>query len=52
MKLSTKHKQTHRLRERTYGCWGESYGWEAWKGHVHTAAFEMDKQGLAWGSSS
>ena len=52
MNLLTKLKVIHRLRERTYGCWGESYGWEAWKGHVHTAAFEMDKQGLAWGSSS
>ena len=26
MNLFTKQKQTHRLRERTYGYWGEGWG--------------------------
>ena len=24
----TKQKETHRLREQTYGCWGEEWGEE------------------------
>jgi len=26
MNLLTKQKQTHRLQERAYGCWGEPQG--------------------------
>ena len=32
MNLLTKHKQTHRLGERTYGCRGGGEGW--WEGIV------------------
>ena len=43
MNLPTKQKTTHRLRERTYECWGA--GWEkkqgVWEGQVHTAVFKM-----------
>ena len=36
-------KQTHRLRKRTYGCWGKGQ-WGLWECHVHTAIFKMDNQ--------
>ena len=36
-------KQTHRLRKRTYGCWGKGQ-WGLWECHVHTAIFKMDTQ--------
>ena len=42
-------KETHRLRERTYGCWGGSEEWE--EGiiresgiDIHMAMFKMDNQ--------
>ena len=47
MNLFIKQKQNHRLREPTYGCWGNEKGTDsqgAWDGHVHTAVFEMDSQ--------
>ena len=43
MNLLTKYKETHRVREWTYGCQGE--GWEEeiirefGNGHKHTAIF-------------
>ena len=44
--LFTKQKQTHRLREWTYGYWG--YGGRNSKGvrdwHVHTATFKIENQ--------
>ena len=46
--LFIKQKQTHRLRERTFGYQGEkdegrdSQG--VWDGHVHTAIFKMNNQ--------
>ena len=39
MNLFIKQKQNHRLREPTYGCWGNEKGTD-----VHTAVFEMDSQ--------
>ena len=48
MSLLTKQKETHRLREWTYGCQGEGCGGRdsqgVWDGHVHTAIFKMDNQ--------
>ena len=48
MNLSTKQKQTHRLREWTYGYqgWrvGESDRLGVWDWHVHTAIFKIDNQ--------
>ena len=50
MNLLEKQKETHRLRERTYGCRGEGWGvgerdsWGVWDGHVHTGIFKMDNQ--------
>ena len=45
MNLFTKHKQTHRLRKQTYGCWGVRMGERnsqgVWGGQVHTAVFKM-----------
>ena len=41
-------KQTHRFRERTYGCQGEKVGGKGKLGsldvQVHSAAFKMDNQ--------
>ena len=46
--LFTKQKQTHRLREGTYGYQGGRVGGRdsqgAWDRHVHTAIFKMDNQ--------
>ena len=50
MSLYTKQKQTHRLRERTYGYGGgggkvggrDRLG--VWDRHVHTAIFKTDNQ--------
>ena len=44
--LLIKQKQTHRLRELAYGCWGEGREEEIVRefGHVHTAIFKMDSQ--------
>ena len=44
MNFLTKQKETHRLREWTYGCLWErdSEGFRG--GHVHTAVFKMDNQ--------
>ena len=45
MNLFIKQKETHRLRERTYGCWVEGQGkgqLGSGDGHGHTAAFKMD----------
>ena len=39
-----KQKETHKLREWTYGCQGKNAGegeWESLDGHVHTAIFKM-----------
>ena len=50
MNLLEKQKETHRLRERTYGCWREGWGvgerdsQGVWDGHVHTGIFKMDNQ--------
>ena len=48
MNLLKKQEQTHRLREKTYGCWGEGWGEgivkRVWDGHVHSAIFKMDNQ--------
>ena len=47
MNLLTKQKETHRLREWTYGCWGEGWGEVTDREldeHVHTAIFKMDNQ--------
>ena len=40
----TKQKETHRLRERAYGCQGEGIVREFGMGHVHTTIFSMDHQ--------
>ena len=40
MNLFTKQKQSHRLRKRTYGCWG--YGW----GESIVREFGMDMSTL------
>ena len=54
MNLLTKHKQTHRLGERTYGCRGGGEGW--WEGIVREFGIDMytllifkmnNQQGLA-----
>ena len=44
--LLIKQKQTFRLRELTYGCWGEGREEETVRefGRVHTAIFKMDSQ--------
>ena len=48
MNLLNKQEQTHRLREKTYGCWGEGWGEgivkRVWDGLVHSAIFKMDNQ--------
>ena len=48
MNSFTKQKQTHRLREWTYGYHGEgSVGRDRlgiWDWHVHTAIFKIDNQ--------
>ena len=48
MNIFTKQKQTHRLREWTYGYqWGRMGGrdrLEVWDWHVHTAIFKTDNQ--------
>ena len=46
MNLFTKQKQTHRLREQTYGYWGkgERARLGGWDWHIHTAIFKIDKQ--------
>lgn len=47
MKLFIKQKETHRLREQTYGCWVEGQGkgqLGSGDGHVHTAVFKTDNQ--------
>ena len=44
MYLFTKQKQTHRLRERTYGYQGGRDSQGVWDQHVHTAIFKMDNQ--------
>ena len=51
MTLLKKQEQTHRLREKTYSCWGDGWGEGIVKrfcdGHVHSAIFKMDNhQGL------
>ena len=41
----TEQKETHRLGEQTYDCWG--WGKEderVWDGHVHTAIFKTENQ--------
>ena len=47
MKLLAKQKETHRLREPTYGYWvrgRDRLG--IWDGHVHTGIFKVkDQQG-------
>ena len=54
MNLLTKHKQTHRLGERTHGCRGGGEGW--WEGIVREFGIDMytllifkmnNQQGLA-----
>ena len=44
--LFTKCKQTHRLRERIYGCHGGRMGkrdrLRVWNWHVHTAVFKIE----------
>ena len=49
MNLLRTHKETHRLRQRTYGFQGrvrlrgkDSQG--VWDGHGHTAVFNMENQ--------
>ena len=44
MNLVTKQKDTHRLRERTYGCQGKRIVREIEMDIVHTAIFKMDNQ--------
>ena len=48
MNLFTKQKQTHRLREQTYGYQGGRVGVRdrlgIWDWHVHTAIFKIDNQ--------
>ena len=47
MTLRTKQKQTHRLREWTYGYHGGRVGGDrlgVWDWHVYTAIFETDNQ--------
>ena len=46
MNLLTKQKQTHRLRELTYGYWGEGGRGRlgVWHSRVHTATFKIDNQ--------
>ena len=49
MNLLTKQKETHKLKEPTYGCWvvGVQRGKGSkgiWEGHVNTAIFKMDNQ--------
>ena len=52
MNLFTKQKETHRLRECTFGCHGgrmegrDSQG--AGDGHGHTAVFKMGNKGLLY----
>ena len=38
MNWLTKQKETHRLRERNYGCWRQG----VWDGHVYPVIFKMD----------
>ena len=49
MNLFTKQKQTHSLREQTYGYQGKRMGGRdklgVWNWHIHTATFKIDKQG-------
>ena len=40
----TKQKETHRLREWSYGCQGERIVREFGMGHVHTTVFKTDHQ--------
>ena len=40
--LFTRQKETHKLREGTYGCQGKGQVWDL----VHTAEFKMDNQGF------
>ena len=48
MNLFTKQRQTHRLREWTYGYQGGRMGERdrlgVWDGYVHTAIFKVDNQ--------
>ena len=52
MDLSTKQKQTHRLRERTMVAGEVGWGgmvegrdsWGVWDGHVHTAVCKINSQ--------
>ena len=47
MNLSTKQKQTHRLRKQTYGYQRGKVGGSklgVWDWHVHTAVFKTDNQ--------
>ena len=48
MNLSAKQKQTHRLREWSYGYHGGREGGRdrlgVWDWQVHTAVFKIDKQ--------
>ena len=48
MNLFTKQKQTHTLREWTYGYQEGSTGgrdsYEIWDKHIHTATFKMNNQ--------
>ena len=39
-----KRKQTHRLREEIYGCWGEWGERGVWDEYVHMAIFKIDNQ--------
>ena len=47
--LLIKQKETHRLKEQTYGCWGWRNnrgrdGQGVWDGFVHIGLFKMDYQ--------
>ena len=47
MNLLTKHKETHRLREKKKKTFWLPGGWESqgvWDGDVHTDIFKMDNQ--------
>ena len=48
MNLFTKQKQTHRLREQTYGYQGGRMGGRdnqgVWDRQVHSAVFKVDNQ--------
>ena len=48
MNLSTKQKETHRHREQTCGCQGETVLWERWIDSLESAYVNKYIQSIEW----